>query len=50
MLVLFGNVQVCLHTQGNIAQVSDLGFTIEPGKHALVVMAYSEVSRFYVTC
>jgi len=37
--------QVHLHSQNDIPEVSDLGFAVEPGKYALVVVERSVVSK-----
>jgi len=37
--------QIYLHSQDDIPKVSDLGFAVEPGKHALVVIEHFEVSK-----
>ena len=34
-----------LHGQDDIALVSDLGFAVEPGKHALIKLGYTQASR-----
>jgi hypothetical protein len=43
----FPTLQIHLHSQSDISQVSNLGFAVAPGMHTLVALSYATVSIHY---